>query len=301
MAGPTSLADLERNLPRWRKEIPTAAGANREALAGRLLAALDACAAPRWGDLLHRLARRAEDFGRAMDFTFLYNSDRDLFSIGYNVAADRLDHAHYDLLASEACLASFLAVARGEVPRKHWFQLGRLSTRVAGWQGLISWGGTMFEYLMPRLLLPLSRGTLLDTANRAAVALQIEYGKSSRVPWGISESAFNLMDASQDYQYQSFGVPGLGLKRGLSQDLVIAPYATLLAVGVNTTAAVANFTALRAEGGEGRYGFYEAIDFTGSRLPKGQRAEVIRSYMAHNQGMGLVALANRLTGDAMPW
>ena len=204
-----------------------------------------------------------------MDFRFLYNPERHLFSIGLNVATGRLDQSHYDLLASEACLASFLAVARGEVPRKHWFQLGRLPTFVAGQQGLISWGGTMFEYLMPRLLLPVARGTLLDAAERAAVARQIEYGRENKVPWGISESAFNVLDAAQDYQYQSFGVPGLGLKRGLGLDRVIAPYATLLAVPIAPHEALINLDRLRGEGAEGPFGFCEAIDYTLDRLPEG--------------------------------
>src|SRR5262249_2381175 len=157
------------------------------------------------------------------------NDLRSLFAIGYNVPLERLDPAHYDLLASEASIASFLAVARGVVPRKHWFQLGRLATRIAGVPALVSWGGTMFGYPMPRLLLPCPPGTLLDTAQRAAVARQMQYGRQMRVPWGISESGFAVVDAiALDYQYQSFGVPGLGLKRGLGKDLVVAPYATML-------------------------------------------------------------------------
>src|SRR5262249_28653103 len=154
---------------------------------------------------------------------FLYNEQLNLFSVGYNLALDRLDNAHYDLLASEASLTSFLAIARGDADRKHWFQLGRPLTRSAGHTVLISWGGTMFEYLMPRLLLSYYPNTLLDESCRGAVARQIEYGREMGVPWGISESGFAAVDGALDYQYKSFGVPGLGLKRGLARDLVIAP------------------------------------------------------------------------------
>src|SRR5262249_1166368 len=182
----------------------------------------------------------------------------------------------------------------------HWFQLGRQLTRVGGGLALISWGGTMFEYLMPRLLLRTYPGTLLDESDRAAVARQIEYGRQSRVPWGISESGFSALDAALDYQYQSFGVPGLGLKPGLSKDLVIAPYATALALAVRPHAALRNFRALAGEKGEGRYGFYEAIDYTRDRLREKRRSALVRAYMAHHQGMGLLAMVNCLLGDVMP-
>jgi cyclic beta-1,2-glucan synthetase len=244
---------------------------------------------------LERLAARADGFAGEMDFKFLYNAQRHLFSIGFNRAAGRLDQSHYDLLASEASLTSFLAIARGDVPKRHWFQLGRQLTRgPAGTVALLSWGGTMFEYLMPRLLLRNYPGTLLDESARGAVGRQIEYGRQMRVPWGISESGFAALDASLDYQYQSFGVPGLGLKRGLSRDLVIAPYATALAVLVRPHAAAENFRALAAERARGEYGFYEAIDYTRDRLREKRRSAVVRSYMAHHQGMSLVALANCL-------
>jgi cyclic beta-1,2-glucan synthetase len=270
------------------------------ALADKLTAAVDASGAARLAGQLNDLAARAQALSSAMDFRFLFNTQRDLFSIGFNLSANRLDNSHYDLLASEACLASFLAVARGEVPKKHWFQLERPAVMIAGYQGLLSWGGTMFEYLMPRLLLPSDDGTLLDSARHAAVARQIEYARQHRVPWGMSESAFYLLDAAQDYQYQSFGVPGLGIKRGLALDLVVAPYATLLATMLCPHAVVKNLRALQALGAEGSYGFFEAVDFTASRLDKGERYQVVRSYMAHHQGMGFVALANRLLGDPMP-
>jgi cyclic beta-1,2-glucan synthetase len=287
----------------WAQRLPALISELRrdpvDEMDARLADTLEASAAPRWAEELSHLADQADALANAMDFRFLYNQQRHLFAIGYNVSQDRLDQAHYDLLASEACLASFLAIALGQVPRRNWFQLGRLSTRVAGQQGLLSWGGTMFEYLMPRILLSIEPDTLLDTAQRTAVARQIEYGRETGVPWGISESGFFHLDATLDYQYQSFGVPGLGLKRGLSQDLVVAPYATMLAVLIAPREAVANFARLRAEGGEGRYGFYEAIDFTPGRVPEGRRSQVVLSYMAHHQGMSLVAIAARFTDDAM--
>jgi cyclic beta-1,2-glucan synthetase len=289
------LPALQDELAGWAKGKP---GAGYEAQAEALLEATGRSIATELVAQLDELSARAGRFAEAMDFRFLYNGSRNLFAIGYNVPLERLDPAHYDLLASEAAIASFLAVARGVVPRKHWFQLGRPATRAAGKPGLVSWGGTMFEYLMPRLLLPAPPGTLLDIAQHAAVARQIEYGRQTRTPWGISESGFYVIDAiALDYQYQSFGVPGLGLKRGLSKDLVVAPYATMLAVMVDVRAAVANFAALREHGGEGPYGFYEAIDFTPERLNKGERYRVVKEYMAHHQGMGLCAITNRLLGD----
>jgi cyclic beta-1,2-glucan synthetase len=270
------------------------------ALLEKLATAVEASGTKRLVEQLSTIAAQAMAYASAMDFRFLFNDQRDLFSIGFNLSANRLDNSHYDLLASEACLASFLAVARGEVPKKHWFQLGRPCVMLDGWQGLLSWGGSMFEYLMPRLMLPCEPGTLHDSAQHAAVARQIEYAREKKVPWGISESAFALLDARQDYQYQSFGVPSLGIKRGLALDLVIAPYATLLATMIAPHSAVKNLAELRGLGAEGPHGFYEAIDFTPSRLAKGETYHIVRSYMVHHQGMGFVALANCLLGDVMP-
>ncbi|WP_020475307.1 GH36-type glycosyl hydrolase domain-containing protein [Zavarzinella formosa] len=250
-------------------------------------------------ETLQRLSERADAFGTAMDFQFLYNRQRNLFAIGFNRSAGRLDQSHYDLLASESCLTSFLAVARGDVPRKHWFQLGRLLTKVPGGVSLVSWGGTMFEYLMPRLFMNAYPGTLIEESLRGSVARQIQYGKENRIPWGISESGFNALDAGLDYQYQSFGVPGLGLKRGLSRDLVIAPYATLLAVMVRPRSALENLRQISEEKGEGPYGYYEAIDYTRDRVAWKRHSAVVRSYMAHHQGMALTALAEALLGEPM--
>jgi cyclic beta-1,2-glucan synthetase len=245
------------------------------------------------------LAARAEKLAAAMDFRFLYKTDRHLFSIGYDVAQEKLDAACYDLLASEARLASFLAIARGEAPTRHWFYLRRAVVRAAGRSCLVSWAGTMFEYLMPQLFLRRYPGTLLHASCEAAVAEQMAYGRRHRVPWGISESAFSSHTASSDYQYQAFGVPTLGLKRGLAEDLVIAPYATALAAMIRPHDALRNFRALVAEGALGKYGFYEAVDYTRSRLPEKHRSMVVRCFMAHHQGMSLAALANCLLGDVM--
>jgi cyclic beta-1,2-glucan synthetase len=247
-----------------------------------------------------QLAARADRLSSEMNFKFLYNPQRELFAIGFNADVGKLDSVHYDLLASEACLISYLAVARGEVPRKHWFQLGRMVTRLQGETGLISWGGTMFEYLMPRLFLNCPPGVLLDQAQRTAVRRQMNYGRETKLPWGVSESAYYAFDAAQFYQYQSFGVPGLGFKRGLGREQVIAPYATLLAVDIAPQQVLANLRRLSKEGGSGVYGYYEAIDYTRERLPNGEKRAVVRCYMAHHQGMSLLALTNRLLDKPIP-
>ncbi len=265
----------------------------------RALAATSPAAAALAGRLA-ALADRADALGREMDFRPLYKKEKHLYAIGCDLSQGRLDGACYDLLASESCLTSYLAIARGEAPRKHWFQLGRLFVRAAGRIGLISWGGTMFEYLMPRLLLKSLAGTVLAEAGRTAVARHMEYGRQLGLPWGISESAFSAQYADGDYRYQAFGAPGLGLKQGLDQDLVVAPYATAMATMVAPVEAVANLERLTAEGAEGAYGYYEAVDYTPSRLAPGQRSNVVRSYMSHHQGMSLVAATNVLLGDPMP-
>jgi cyclic beta-1,2-glucan synthetase len=247
-----------------------------------------------------RLAQDAAKLAADMDFRLLYNPNRDLFAVGYNLTLGRIDGSHYDLLASEASLTSFLAIARGDVPRKHWFHLGRPLTQAYGSVALLSWGGTMFEYLMPRLFLDPYPETLLEDSQRAAVEVQIHYGRQCRRPWGISESAYNAVDGQWNYQYQTFGVPGLGLKRGLGQDLVVTPYATGLALMVDPRRAVRNYLRLRQEGAEGRYGMFEAIDFTADRLPENKAAVVVKCFMAHHQGMTLLALENWLLDNPLP-
>ena len=245
------------------------------------------------------IAETARAMALAMDFAFLVDPDRMLLSIGWSEGDNRRDESCYDLLASEARLASLFAIAKGDVPAKHWFRLGRSATAVADASVLISWSGSMFEYLMPSLVMSAPDGSLLETSNRLVVERQRQYASEARVPWGISESGYNARDPEQTYQYSNFGVPGLGLKRGLSENLVIAPYATGLATMVDAAAALTNLDALEAIGGRGAYGFYEAIDFTPARLPAGARHVVVRSYMAHHQGMALLAICNMLDGGRL--
>ncbi len=234
-----------------------------------------------------------------MEYDFLFDKTRHLLAIGYNVTDRRRDSSYYDLLASEARLCSFVAIAQGQLPQESWFALGRLLTQAGGEPILLSWSGSMFEYLMPLLVMPTYDNTLLDQTYKAAVERQIEYGRKRGVPWGISESGYNAVDVHLNYQYRAFGVPGLGLKRGLAQDLVIAPYASTLALMVAPEEACLNLQRLAAAGFEGKFGFYEAIDYTPSRLPRGQSSAVVRSFMAHHQGMSLLSLAYLLLDHPM--
>jgi cellobiose phosphorylase len=247
---------------------------------------------------INRLASQTIDLAE-MEWDFLFDKTRQVLSIGYNVAERRRDSSYYDLLASEARLSTFVAIAQGHLPQESWFALGRLLTTAAGEPVLLSWSGSMFEYLMPLVVMPGYDGTLLDQTCRAAVKRQIEYGKHRGVPWGISESGCNLLDVRLSYQYRAFGVPGLGLKRGLSDDLVVAPYASALALMVSPEEACANLQRLKAEGFEGQFGFYEAIDYTPSRLPRGHSHAVVRSYMAHHQGMTFLSVAHVLRDRRM--
>jgi cyclic beta-1,2-glucan synthetase len=290
-----SIGAVPPDLTRWADSLNNQLGKQH----AEIRALSDAGAEPFWARC-KQLADRIDVMAREMDFRFLYNERRNLFTVGFNAALGRADNAHYDLLASEASLTSLLAIARGQATQKHWFQLGRPLAGSARSLVLVSWGGTMFEYLMPRLLLRSYPGTLLDESHRVAVSRQIEYGRQRRVPWGISESAFSALDLARDYQYQSFGVPGLGLKRGLAEELVIAPYATALALAVSPHEAIENFRRLAAEGAEGSFGLYEAIDYTRVRLPDRQRSFIVRCFMAHHQGMSLVAMTNCLLGDPVP-
>jgi len=247
---------------------------------------------------LEDLAAECDKLAR-MDFTFLLDPTRDLFSIGFNVAEHRCDNSFYDLLASEARLCSYVAIALGQVTQDHWFSLGRLLVASRGGAILVSWSGSMFEYLMPLLVMPNYENSLLEHTCKAAVRQQMDYGRLRDVPWGISESGYNRTDVQQNYQYRAFGVPGLGLKRGLSEDLVIAPYATVMALMVVPRPACENLQRLAAEGREGAYGFYEAVDYTPSRLPPDETSATIRSFMVHHQGMSLLALANLLRDNPM--
>jgi cyclic beta-1,2-glucan synthetase len=250
-------------------------------------------ASSRAGERIRALQSLARQGGALaeMDFSFLFDPARELFSIGFNVTDRRGDSSFYDLLASEARLCSYVAIAQGQVPQDHWFSLGRLLISLGGDPVLASWSGSMFEYLMPLLVMPNYENTLLDKTCKGAVRQQMKYGQLRGVPWGISESGYNRTDVHLNYQYRAFGVPGLGLKRGLAEDLVIAPYATVMALMVAPKAACANLEQLATDQREGAYGFYEAVDYTPSRLPPGQSSVTIRSFMAHHQGMSLLALA----------
>ncbi len=245
------------------------------------------------------LGARADARVDAMRFRLVYDDKRELFSIGYDVGGRRLDASYYDLLASESRLASLVAIAKGEVPQKHWFRLGRQLAAAGDRRALLSWSGSMFEYLMPLLVTRSYERTLLDETYVAVVRRQRAYGEQRGVPWGISESAHNTLDLELTYQYYAFGVPGLALKPGLSDELVVAPYATALAALVSPDVACDNLRALAGEGLDGPYGFYEAIDYTPSHVPPGRRSVVVQSFMAHHQGMSLVALDSVLNGAPM--
>ena len=268
------------------------------ALAGRASAGAGAAAAVDALRTLEDLAERAGALAE-MDQSFLHDDARHLMTIGYNVDERRADAGYYDLLASEARLGVFVAIAQGRIAQESWFALGRLLTSAAGEPVLLSWSGSMFEYLMPMLVMPSYPHTLLDQTCRGAVQRQIEYGDERGVPWGVSESGYNATDTALNYQYRAFGVPGLGLKRGLAEDLVVAPYASMMALMLAPEESCTNLQRLAAEGVSGRYGFYEAVDYTTSRLPRGQTSAVVRSYMAHHQGMGLLALAHLLLDRPM--
>jgi cyclic beta-1,2-glucan synthetase len=245
------------------------------------------------------LAEQAEEFFKSMDFGFLFDEKRQIFHIGHNVAAEKLDRNYYDLLASESRMASLLAIAKGDVPHSHWLHLARPLTKVNGKRVLLSWNGSMFEYLMPSLLLRESEETLLHQSCRAIVKRQIQYSRQKGCPWGISESGYYRFDANMNYQYRGFGIPGMGFKRGLAEDLVISPHASLLAISLSPQAVMGNIQRLIEFQMLGQYGFYEAIDYTSSRLPPKQGHAIVQSYMSHHQGMILLALVNYLQDDIM--
>ncbi len=305
----TALDDLPRSYEAVRQEVGRLySSQNRldpgvipstlyEALDGALSRA--AVLAAQWIARLDVLETAARQMAVEMDFRFLLSPERKLFSIGYNVDEGRLDDSYYDLMASEARLASLVAIAERQAPPSHWFRLGRRMLPSAQGPVLASWSGSMFEYLMPSLVISTPRGSMLDQTCRSIVARQIEYGNERNVPWGISESALNLRDRDFTYQYSAFGVPGLGLKRGLEKDVVIAPYATGLAAMYMPKSATENFRRLAEMGALGQYGFYEALDFTPGRRKENQTVAIVRAYMAHHQGMLLVSLGNVLNGRIM--
>jgi cyclic beta-1,2-glucan synthetase len=260
---------------------------------------LEAPLASRLEERLASLEQVARAAAMEMDFKFLLDPDRLLLSIGYRASDGALDPNCYDLLASEARLASFVAIAKGDAPARHWFRLSHAVTPADHGAALISWSGSMFEYLMPSLVIRAPAASLIEETNRAVVRRQIEYGAELKIPWGISESAYNARDLEFTYQYSNFGVPGLGLKRGLADNRVIAPYATALAGMIDPVSAARNFDRLEALGAAGRYGFYEALDFTPDRVPEGERVAIVQSFMAHHQGMSIAAAADILLGGVL--
>jgi len=245
------------------------------------------------------LAGMANTYFMAMDFRFLFDEQRQVFHIGYNATTEKLDTSYYDLLASESRLASLITIAKGDVSPRHWQHLGRPVTKVNGKQVLLSWSGSMFEYLMPTLLARNYAGTFLSDSCTTAVEAQISYARQKHVPWGASESGYFAFDINMNYQYRAFGVPDLGFKRDLPEDLVIAPYASLLGLSIQPQAVLENLARLETLKMIGRFGLYEAIDYTRTRIPSGQDHAVVQSFMAHHQGMILVAICNYLTMDVM--
>jgi cyclic beta-1,2-glucan synthetase len=270
-----------RSIESWRRDVMQTQGSSDDLK--KRLSAIEAA---------------ARAMAQAMQFDFLLDPQRRLLSIGCT-AEGTLDSNCYDLLASEARLASFVAIAKNDIPARHWFRLGRSVTPVGNGAALISWSGSMFEYLMPSLVMRAPAGSLLEQTSRLIVRRQIRYGAELDVPWGISESAYNARDLELTYQYSNFGVPGLGLKRGLRENTVVAPYATALAAMVDPQSAVRNFERLAAIGARGAYGFHEALDYTRSRVPDGARVAIVRAYMAHHQGMTIVSIANVLLDGEM--
>jgi len=264
----------------------------------RLLATQRACEA--FSTRGNKLAQQAVELADGMDFDFLYDDQRALFSIGYNVSSARLDGSHYDLLASEARLASLVAISKGDAPLEHWWKLARPRTGTSAGRVLLSWSGSMFEYLMPLLVTGVARETLLWETCHSAIGRQVAYGEEQGLPWGVSEAAYNVMDLGMNYQYRAFGVPGLGLKSGLAEDMVVAPYATVMSSMLRPDLAVANFAALDGAGLDGKFGYYEAIDYTPGHVPPERRSVVVKASFAHHQGMSLVALCNVLCNWPMP-
>ena len=292
-------------LSTFAREIAREEGANEAADLLFWASAIIACIASKMRDRddppdaafdarLEALEKNARSAALEMEFRFLLNPDRLLLSIGYQATEGLLDTRCYDLLASEARLASFFAIAKRDAPTRHWFRLGRAVTAVTGGAALISWSGSMFEYLMPSIVMRPPYDSLIEQTNRLIVDRQIEYGVAQNVPWGMSESAYNVADVEYTYQYSSFGVPGLGLKRGLGDNNVVAPYATALAAMVDPHAAIGNLAVLESMGARGRYGFYEAMDFTPERVPDGETVAIVKTFMAHHQGMTITAIANTL-------
>lgn len=232
-------------------------------------------------------------------FASLYDKEKELFTIGYFVEDNELVNSYYDLLASEARIASYIAICQGVVPKKHWYKLDRSLVLWKGYRCLASWTGTMFEYLMPMLIMKDYKNTLLDESYKTAIKAQIDYCKDNRMPWGISESGFFAFDINLNYQYKAFGIPQLGFKRGLKEDLVISPYASMLALDLFPEEVKINMEQLTREYVEGMYGFYEAVDYTVKRLPVNMEKAIVKSYMSHHQGMIFLSINNYINDNIL--
>ena len=273
----------------------------REAAGGFLALGLLGCAhaIEAFASRVHSVAERLQLLFDAMHFGFLYEPSKRLMSVGYRPAEAVLDASYYDLIASEARLASFVAVARGDVDVEHWFRLGRPFTATGHGTALLSWSGSMFEYLMPLLVMKSPPRSLFDDTYRSVVRRQRSFAADRGLPWGVSESAYNVRDKDLIYQYSDFGVEGLGMKGGLARPKVVAPYATALALMVDPVASSDNLDRLTTMSAVGTYGFYDALDFSSGRLPEGQAWAVVKTYMAHHQGMAMVSFLNVLKGGLM--
>ncbi|MCC5921795.1 MAG: hypothetical protein LAT68_01150 [Cyclobacteriaceae bacterium] len=260
----------------------------------------DACKSmiEKWLDQAKKIEILAENLIDEMDFSFLYQKERGLFSIGYNLEIAQFDKSTYDLLASEARIASYIAIAKGDVPVEHWFRLSRRLTRINQDEILLSWGGTMFEYLMPLLFLKSFEDTMMNNTCRNVIHWQKKYGHSRGYPWGSSESAYFFLNIDLHYQYRTFGAPGLGLKRGLADEYVVAPYASLLSLMVEITDPMKNLMEIEKVGGLGIFGFFDAIDYTPAHLTEGAAFKLVKTYMVHHHGMSLIAMENVLNGDS---
>lgn len=243
---------------------------------------------------INNLKDQTDTFINETDLAFLYDPVKGLFSIGYHIDNGQKDNSFYDLLASESRLGSFVAIALGQVPQKHWFALGRSLIDSPGGAALVSWSATMFEYLMPLLVMHKFPGTLLSKTYGAVVRAQQLYALQRAIPWGISESAYSGVDFEKTYQYKAFGIPALGLKRGLADDVVVSPYSTFLALMVDPAASMQNLQILEKQGMRGEFGFYESIDFTAERLSKEEDSHIVQSFLSHHQAMSLIALNNTL-------
>lgn len=231
------------------------------------------------------------------DFSYLYDHKKGLFSIGFDDKEKKLVDSYYDLLASEARQASFVAIAKRDVPYKHWFYLGRTLTTVDGYKGLVSWAGTMFEYFMPLIVMKSYDYTLLEETYKFCVYSQKRYAKKLNIPWGISESAFSLQDLNYNYQYKAFGIPWLGLKRGLKDEFVVSPYASILAISEAPRDVMKNIEVLKKIGAYDKFGFYESIDYTPSRVKDGYT--IVKTYMAHHQALILLSINNFLNDNIL--